>query len=76
MATVKRANVELQVSEDKVKEYLVKGYSVIDDSGKVIQQCQPQTLDDYKRYVQELEAQINALKEKVKTLEEKSKKTK
>lgn len=61
MAIVKRANVELRVPEERVKEYLEMGYSVIDSDGNVIQRCQPQTLEDYKRYARELEEQIAEL---------------
>ncbi len=66
MAIVKRANVELRVPEDQVKEYLDLGYSVIDSDGNVIQHCKPQTLEDYKRYARELETQIEELQKAAK----------
>lgn len=65
MAIVKRANVEMRVPEDRVQEYLEQGYSEIDSTGKVVQQCEPQTLEDYKRYVVELKARIAELEKAV-----------
>ena len=72
MATVKRANVELRVPEDRVKEYLEMGYSLIDSTGKIIQRCEPQTLEDYKLYARELEAQLAELQEAAKAKKKKS----
>ena len=65
MAIIKRANVEMRVPEDRVPEYLEQGYSEIDSTGKVIQQCEPQTLEDYKRYVVELKTRIAELEKAV-----------
>lgn len=55
MALVKKCNAEYTVPEEKVKEYLAMGYSLIDESGKVIQKGAAHSKD-------ELAAENNALK--------------
>ncbi len=61
MALVVKGNTEFTIPEEKVKEYLEMGYSQIDYKGKVIQNGNPKTPDDYNHLVSELKAKVDML---------------
>ena len=62
MAKVKRGNGEYTVANDLVAHYLSKGFAQIDETGKVIKQHEPQTIEEYREKVKALEAELAALK--------------
>jgi len=42
-----KANCEQKVPEEKVKEFLELGYSLLDENGKVLEKGKPQSKDDF-----------------------------
>lgn len=62
MALVKRANCERCVPDDKVKEYLELGYSLIDKSGNVLEKGKAQSKEDLLVAFNEATAEIEGLK--------------
>lgn len=77
--TVRRANVILQVPKDEKSDYLNKGYSVIDDKGKVLEEAISTDVNELRLQVQKLESVIKAKDEEIsdlkKQLEPKQRKT-
>lgn len=55
MLKVVKGNVEYRIPAHKKKEYLDQGYSVLDESGKVLVEGRPVTLKDYQQRIAELE---------------------
>ena len=49
MANVQRGNVFLTVSEEQVEKYLSKGYSLVDEFGRVIRQSVPTELGELQK---------------------------
>lgn len=68
MVRIERGNVVLKVQEHEVQRYLTLGYSVTDDTGKVLQSAIPNDLGtlqkcylEYKAKIDELEAIVAKL---------------
>lgn len=71
MALVQKLNVVLTVADDVVDTYLSKGYNIIDEQGRVIQEAMPDDPNQlklmvakYKKEIEELKMQIVELKAK------------
>ncbi len=71
MALVQKLNVVLTVADDVVGTYLSKGYNIIDEQGRVIQEAMPDDPNQlklmvakYKKEIEELKMQIAELKAK------------
>lgn len=62
MARVQRGNVVLRVSDTEVNKYMAKGFSLIDEAGRVIKQSVPTELGQLQRAYSEQAAIIEALK--------------
>lgn len=62
MLLVKKANCERVISEEKLKEYLELGYSLIDKKGTILQKGKAQTKDDLRVAFNEATAENAALK--------------
>lgn len=71
MALVRKLNVVLTIDDDRVKEYLNKGYSVIDNSGKVIMEAVPNDLNQLKLLVAKYKAENEKLLARIGELESK-----
>lgn len=70
MATVRKANRLLRVSDDAVQQYLSKGYDQVDDAGAVVQAGKFSSTDKVAAArVAELEAENAELKARVAELE-------
>lgn len=69
MALVKRNNCEITVPENRIEEYLQKGYSLIDPKGNVIRASMPQSIEDYKDLVASLNHQIRVKDARIAQLE-------
>ena len=69
MALVKKANTELTVPEEKIKEYLNLGYSLIDKSGKVLEKGKLQSKDDLASENEELKSRVSELEKTIAKLE-------
>lgn len=81
MAEVQRGNVFLTVSEDEVNKYMAKGFSVVDERGRVIRQSVPtelgplqkaysehvETIKNLTAEVERLKSELEAVKAGVKT---------
>jgi prefoldin subunit 5 len=65
MALVQRANVVLEVKDDAVERMLSMGYSVIDETGKVIKRSTAKTVDTLATRCAEQEKKIEALEAEV-----------
>ena len=65
---VRRANVILEVPNDEKSDYINKGYSVIDESGKVIEEALSNDVNELRLQVQKLEAVITAKDEEISDL--------
>lgn len=61
MALVKRGNCEYTIADHLVEEYLAKGYSLLDEKGKVIREKTPVNLEDFKLQNAELKNKVAAL---------------
>lgn len=61
MALVKRGNCEYTIADHLVEEYLAKGYSLLDEKGKVIREKTPVNLEDFKLQNAELKSKVAAL---------------
>ena len=70
MALVKRANSERIVPEEKVKEFLELGYSLIDEKGNVLKKGKAQSKEDLLVAYNEANAEIAALKDENKALKD------
>ena len=79
MATVRRANVILDIpdAEDIIQQYLDKGYSLIDPvTGAVIKRAMPHEIGALQALVLEKDREIEELREQIKVLSEKPKRSK
>lgn len=61
MALVKRGNCEYTIADHLVEEYLAKGYSLLDEKGKVIREKTPVNLEDFKLQNAELKNKVASL---------------
>lgn len=61
MVRIERGNVVLKVQEHEVQRYLTLGYSVTDDTGKVLQSAIPNDLGTLQRCYVESKAKIDEL---------------
>lgn len=73
MVLVQRANVILEIEDEKVDRFLDDGYSVIDAKGNVIRESVPRDINQlqlaYNQHIQEIEklkAEIEDLQKKLK----------
>lgn len=69
MAEVQRGNVFLTVSEDEINKYMAKGFSVVDERGRVIRQSVPTELgplqkaySEHVETIKKLTAEVEKLK--------------
>lgn len=60
---MKKANGERYVPDEKVAEYLALGYSVIDSTGKVLQEPEPTTIEQFRKERRKLTDQIARLQD-------------
>ncbi len=72
---VRKANVVLTVTENEINKYLARGFTVYDDSGKIIAKPIPRDVGSLTKAYIEHEAEIKALKEKIAKLETQSTET-
>ena len=70
MTLVRRANVVLEVKDDAVDRMLSQGYSVIDDTGKVLKRSTVRDVNNLSAIIKEKEEQIKALEDKCAKLEQ------
>ena len=75
MANVQRGNVFLTVSEEQVEKYLSKGYSLVDEFGRVIRQSVPTELGELQKafsehtaLLKQKDAEIASLKAEIQEL--------
>lgn len=68
MLKVKRANVVLRINDTEKQHYLDKGYSILDENGKVVESAVPKNLTelekafiDHTNKIKELEATVKKL---------------
>ena len=80
MAIVKRANVVLRVTDAELDKYLAKGYNVIDESGNIVREADPNDVPSlkaayvkHKEEIAELKAQISELNLKLEVAQSKPK---
>ena len=76
MATVQRANVILQVSDDAdvLQKYRDKGYNIIDnDTGKVLEKAVPHEAGALQALVTELQETVDAQAKEIAELQKKLK---
>lgn len=57
-----KANVVTVITEDRIDEFIAKGYKVMDASGTIIKDTAPDNLEDLKRAYISNTAEINNLK--------------
>lgn len=70
MTLVRRANVVLEVKDDAVDRMLSQGYSVIDNTGKVLKRSTVRDVNNLSAIIKEKEEQIKALEDKCAKLEQ------
>lgn len=70
---VRRANVVLTVTENEMEKYLARGFTILDDSGKVIKKPIPNDVNALRKAYIEHEAEIAKLKAKIEQLEAQTK---
>ena len=68
MAIVKKANVVLEIEDEEIEKYFEKGFSVLDDSGKVIKESIPTEVAELQKLVADQKAIITELEEQIKNL--------
>jgi predicted RNase H-like nuclease (RuvC/YqgF family) len=68
MVRIERGNVVLKVQEHEVQRYLMLGYNVTDNTGKVLQEALPNDVGtlqrhyvEHKKRIEELEATVAKL---------------
>ena len=83
MVRVERGNVVLHIEDDLVDHYLLLGYNVIDEEGRIIKASLPTNLGtlqaafvENKIKIQDLETEIKKLKAENASLKAKAKKSK
>ena len=69
MIKVRKANKMLSISEDAKDRYLAMGFSVIDESGKVIQEAVPVDVNQLKLGYAKISEEAKTLRGKVAELE-------
>lgn len=70
MALVIKGNKQLTVAPEKVKEYLLIGYSEIDEEGKVLQVGEATDLKDIKAENDTLKAKLAEYKDNIEKLDQ------
>lgn len=55
---VRRANVTLDISSDQKNYYLGKGYSVIDDNGKILEETTVPTIESLTNRIAKLQEEL------------------
>lgn len=65
MPKVVKKNKQLQVSEEKLDEFLALGYNQIDENGKVVKSGKPTTLPAYQEENRRLKAENTKLNKEV-----------
>lgn len=73
MINVLKGNRILKVKEDALVEYLEKGYSQIDEKGKVIKKGKVSTKEEINKEIERLEAENKKLREENILLQEEMK---
>ena len=68
MPIMVKANCEQKVPEEKVKEFLELGYSLLDENGKVLEKGKPQSKDDFMIANANLKKDLDAALEENETL--------
>lgn len=76
MITVVRKNKEMKIMASQKNEFLALGYSVIDESGKIIESGNALTIADFQALVTTLNLDNSRLKEEVEKLKSEQKKIK
>lgn len=76
MALVQKLNVVLTVEDDLINTYLNKGYNIIDEYGRVIQEAMPDDPNQLKLMVAKYKKENEELKAKIEELTAKSEKPK
>ena len=78
MATVQRANVILQIADDRdlIDKYRAKGYSVLDETGKVVESSTAMSVENLQLVIEQLRKENATLKEELKKATEKKSRTK
>lgn len=61
MVRIERGNVVLKVQEHEVQRYLLLGYNVTDDNGKVLQEAMPNDVGTLQKYYVEHKKKIDEL---------------
>lgn len=61
MVRIERGNVVLKVQEHEVQRYLLLGYNVTDNTGKVLQEALPNDLGTLQKYYIEHKKRIEEL---------------
>ena len=70
MVRIERGNVVLKVQEHEVKRYLMLGYNVTDNTGKVLREAIPNDLGTLQKYYVEHKKKIEELESIVAKLTE------
>ena len=65
-----KANIVTVISEDRIDEFIAKGYKVMDASGKIIKDTAPDNLEDLKEAYVSNTAEINRLNAEVARLKD------
>lgn len=65
MAKIRKANVVLTIPDDEVKNYLNFGYSVIDESGEVIEEAVPTDIYTLQKAYRDNKIKIQSLEQAV-----------
>ena len=73
MARVERGNVVLDVKDDVVDHYLILGYNVVDDKGRIIKTALPTNIGTLQAAYVANEAKIVELEAKIKELDAENK---
>lgn len=60
MPIMVKANCERKVPEEKVKEFLELGYSLLNDEGKIVEEGKPQSKNDFMLANAALKEELNA----------------
>ena len=71
MALVQKLNVVLTVNDELIDTYLNKGYNIIDENGRVIQEAMPDNPNQLKMMVAKYKKENEELKAKIAELQAK-----
>ena len=69
---IRKGNVELEINEQFLQQYLNQGYDVIDTSGKVIRKGNPNDITSLKLALKEADTLIDSLKKELGILQNKN----